>query len=41
VNCWLVNIQGLMVSDIVWSVEVYEGQDGGVTCCDGLVELSV
>jgi len=26
VNCWLVKIQGLRVSDNMWSVEVYEGR---------------
>jgi hypothetical protein len=26
VNCWLVKVQGLRVSDIVWGVEGYEGR---------------
>jgi hypothetical protein len=26
VNCCLVKVQGLRVSDIVWGVEVYEGR---------------
>jgi hypothetical protein len=26
VNCWLVKVQGLRVSDIVWGVEVCEGR---------------
>ena len=26
VNCWLVKLQGLTVSDIVWGVEVCEGR---------------
>ena len=30
-NCWMVKVQGLRVSDIVW------GQDGGVNGCDGLL----
>jgi len=30
VNCWLVKVQGLRLSDIVWGVEVYEGRTVGV-----------
>ena len=37
VNCWLVKVQGLRVSDIVWGVEVYEGRTVNVMvvmdCC--------
>ena len=28
--CWLVKVQGLRVSDIVWGVEVCEGRTVGV-----------
>jgi hypothetical protein len=34
VNCWLVKVQGLRVSDIVWGVEVCEGRT-----VDGMVVM--
>jgi len=42
VYCWLVKVQGLRVSDIVWGVEVCEGRTVGVmvvmVCCSYLCE---
>ena len=29
-NCWLVKVQGMRMSDIVWGVEVNEGRTVGV-----------
>jgi hypothetical protein len=40
VNCWLVKVQRLRMSD-VWGVEVCEGQDSGCYGCDGLLGLIV
>ena len=41
-KCWLVKVQGLRVSDIVWGVEVCEGRTVGVmvvmVCCSYLCE---
>ena len=41
VNCWLVKVQGLRMSDILWAFWVVWGQDGGCNDCDGLLELTV
>jgi len=30
VNCWLVKVQGLRVSDTVWGADVFEGRMVGV-----------
>jgi len=39
--CWLVNWQGLLLSDMVWICWDVWGQGGGCKGCNGFLELTV